>query len=324
VILLTGASGRLASVLARDLAAAGFALRLTDLKPFPGALPAGAAFEAADLADADAFARMAQGCRAILHFGGIPNDNPGFAAIAAANIAGMHTIYEAARLTGARVVFASSNHAVGFHDRAQRLSTADPTRPDGFYGLSKVFGEQIGRLYWDKHGVESVNIRIGSCCPEPTDARMLSTWISPADMAGLCAAAIAAPRTGWAIVWGASANPATFWGEDDRALIGWQPRDSAERWRDALAGKTSGDAIAERFQGGVFAARCYSRDDAGTIGSIPATRLKQCGLAGVVLDGGVRDTPPLSVSDMPVHCTGAAAPSNYTGHHAADINVPVA
>jgi len=259
MILLTGASGRLGAVLARDLAVSGFALRLTDLKPYPGALPPGAEFEAADLADADAFVRMAEGCRAILHFGGIPNDNPGFAKIAAANITGVHTIYEAARLSGARVIFASSNHTVGFHERAQRLSITEPTRPDGFYGLSKVYGEQIGRLYWDKHGVESVNIRIGSCCPEPTDARMLSTWLSPADLARLCAAAICVPRTGRALVWGASANPATFWGEDDRALIGWQPYDSAERWRDGLAGKTTGDPVAERFQGGVFAARGYSQ-----------------------------------------------------------------
>jgi uronate dehydrogenase len=258
-VLVTGASGRLGAVLARDLAAEGFALRLTDLKPYPGALPPGATFRVADLADAEAFARMAEGCGAMLHFGGIPNDNPGFAPIAAANIAGMHTIYEAARLAGARVVFASSNHAVGFHPRERRLSIADPTRPDGFYGLSKVYGEQMGRLYWDKHGVESVNLRIGSCCPEPTDARMLSTWLSPADLARLCAAAVRAPRTGWALVWGASANIASFWGEDDRARIGWQPQDSAEPWRARLAGNVTGDAVAERFQGGLFAARGYSR-----------------------------------------------------------------
>lgn len=260
MILLTGASGRLGSVLARDLAAAGFAPRLTDIRPFSGTLPDGATFETADLADADAFVRMAAGCRSILHFGGIPNDTPGFAPIAAANINGLHTIYEAARIAGARVVFASSNHAVGFHERSHRLSSTDPTRPDGFYGLSKVFGEQIGRLYWDKHGVESVIIRIGSCTPAPTDARMLATWLSPGDLARLCAAAIRAPRTGWAIVWGASNNPASFWGDDDRARIGWQPQDSAEGWRGALVGKVTDDPVAERFQGGVFAARGYSRE----------------------------------------------------------------
>jgi uronate dehydrogenase len=261
-ILITGASGRLGSALAHAVATAGFATRLTDIRAFPGDLPDGASFELADLMDTAAIARLAEGCRAILHFGGIPNDNHSFATIAAANLAGVHAVYEAARLARARVVFASSNHAVGFHLRTTRLSIADPTRPDGLYGLSKVYGEQMGRLYFDKHGVESVSIRIGSCTPVPADARMLATWISPADLARLCIAALRAPRTGWAIVWGASANPASFWGEDDRGLIGWTPQDSAERWRAELAGKVSDDPVAERFQGGAFAARGYSKDQA--------------------------------------------------------------
>ena len=267
-VLITGASGRLGSVLAAALATEGFALRLTDLRPFPAALPAVAIFEAADLGDADALAAMAAGCRAILHFGGIPNDNPPPEAIAAANLTGVRHVYEAARLAGARVVFASSNHTMGYHIRPtqsdQRLDAAAPYRPDGLYGLSKVYGEQMGRLYWDKHGVESVNIRIGSCTPAPTDARMLATWLSPADLARLCAAAIRAPRTGWAMVWGASDNPASFWADDDRALIGWAPRDSAEAWREAVAALRSEDPIAERFQGGAFASRGYSRSNQET------------------------------------------------------------
>jgi uronate dehydrogenase len=262
-VLITGASGRLGSALAVALAGEGFALRLTDLRPFPAALPAGATFEAADLGDAGALARMAQGCRAILHFGGIPNDDPPPEAIAAANLAGVRHVYEAARLAGARVVFASSNHAVGYHPRParpeDRLDGASPYRPDGLYGLSKVYGEQMGRLYWDKHGVESVNIRIGSCTPTPTDARMLATWLSPGDLARLCIRAIRAPRTGWAMVWGASDNPASFWAGDDRALIGWTPQDSAEAWRGAVAGLRSGDPVSECFQGGAFASRGYSR-----------------------------------------------------------------
>lgn len=265
-LLLTGAAGRLGAGLAQALSARGWSLRLTDLRPFPAALPAGATFEAADLTDGVAIARLAQGCTAILHFGGIPNDVPPFEAIAAANLQGIHSIYEAARLTGARVVFASSNHAVGFHLRplreADRLGADAPYRPDGFYGLSKVYGEQMGRLYWDKHGIESVNIRIGSCTPAPVDARMLATWLSPADLASLCVCAVAAPRTGWAMVWGASANPASFWAGDDRELIGWQPRDSAASWQDALAAIRGENPVAERFQGGVFAAAGYSRADA--------------------------------------------------------------
>ena len=262
-VLLTGASGRLGSSLAHALSAEGWRLRLTDLRPFPAEVPDGAAFEVADLGDAAALARLAQGCAAILHFGGIPNDNPPFAEIAAANLHGVHNVYEAARLSGARVVFASSNHCVGFHERPtkpdQRLNADSPYQPDGLYGLSKVYGEQMGRLYWDKHGVESVNIRIGSCTPAPTDARMLATWLSPADLARLCVRAVTAPSTGWAVVWGTSANPASFWAADDRDWIGWMPQDTAEVWRDAVASIRSDDPVTERFQGGVFAARGHSR-----------------------------------------------------------------
>lgn len=88
---------------------------------------------------------------------------------------------------------------------------------------------------------------------------MLSTWISPADLARLCACAVLAPRTGRAVVWGASANPASFWGADDRERIGWAPRDSAEGWRDAVGGIRSDDPVTERFQGGAFAARAHDR-----------------------------------------------------------------
>jgi len=256
-VLLTGASGRLGAVLAASLAEAGWTLRLTDRHPFPGPLPECASFEAAELDDRPAIVRLAEGCAAILHLGGIPNDRFPFEAIAAANLAGAYAIYEAARLAGARVVFASSNHAFGCHDRPtraeDRLDATAAYRPDGLYGLSKLYGEQMGRLYWDKHGVETVAIRIGSCTPAPVDARMLSTWISPADLARLCIRAVLAPCTGWSVVWGTSANPASFWAGDDRARLDWAPQDSAEPWRGVLEHRRSADPVAERLQGGAFA-----------------------------------------------------------------------
>jgi uronate dehydrogenase len=255
-VLVTGASGRLGAGVARALAGAGVALRLTDLRPFPGPLPPGAEMTVADLGERDSIAALAEGCQAILHFGGLPNESQGFEAILHANLRGAYHVFEAARRARARVVFASSNHATGFHERpapgAPRLDADCAYRPDTLYGLSKVYGEQLGRLYWDKHGIESVHLRIGSCTPEPTDARMLSTWLSPDDLAGLCLAAVAADRTGWAVVWGASANAASFWGVDDRARLGWTPRDSADAWRERLSGQVSGDPVAERFQGGAF------------------------------------------------------------------------
>lgn len=255
-VLLTGAAGRLGRGLARRLGAAGVGLRLTDRLPFPDALPPGASFTPAELEDAAAMAALAQGCRAILHFAAVATEAPGFEAILAANLRGAFHVFEAARAAGARVVFASSGHVAGFHPRpapgGPRLPAGCDYRPDSLYGLSKLYGELLGRLYWDKHAVESVQLRIGWCTPEPRDVLSLSTWLSPEDLARLCLAAISAPRTGWAVVWGASANPASFWDRDDRALIGWHPRDSAEPWRDRVGGLESGDPVAERFQGGSF------------------------------------------------------------------------
>lgn len=261
-VLLTGASGNLGRMLAAELSARGYSLVLTDIKAFPDPLPAGASFTTADLGDGVSMMRIAEGCQAILHFGGVSVDRP-FEEVLDPNIRGLYHIYEAARREGARVLFASSNHSIGFHERPAgneaKLDADCAFRPDSFYGLSKAYGELMGRLYWDKHGVENLNVRIGSCFPEPVDARMLSTWLSFADLARLCADFIAAPKVGHAVIWGASDNPATFWGADHRERIGWRPQDSAEAFREQVGGKLSGDPVTERYQGGAYCANDYSR-----------------------------------------------------------------
>lgn len=262
-VLLTGASGALGRVLARELGQTGWTLRLTDIAPFPDPLPPGAAFQRADLEDGVALLKQAEGCGAILHFGGVSVEQP-FETVIGANLRGLFHIYEAARRERARVVFASSNHSIGFHERPRgndgKLDADCAFRPDGYYGLSKAYGELMGRLYWDKHGVENVNLRIGSCFPEPANARMLSTWLSYADLVRLARAAVTALKTGHCVIWACSNNPETFWGEDHRARIGWQPQDSAEAFRAKVEGKLSGNPVVERYQGGDYTAMDYTRD----------------------------------------------------------------
>ena len=258
-VLLTGASGALGRILAQMLADQGWDMRLTDIAPFPAPLPERAIFTPADLADPGAIQRLAAECGTILHFGGISVDRP-FEEVLGPNITGLYHVYEAARQQRARVIFASSNHSIGFHERTTVLHADCQFRPDSFYGLSKAYGELMGRLYWDKHGVENVNIRIGSCFPEPADARMLATWLSADDLVRLAVRATLAEATGHAVIWGASANSAmTWWRGDQRGRIGWAPEDSADPFALIKAGQVSASPVTERYQGGAYCLNGYTR-----------------------------------------------------------------
>ena len=260
-VLLTGASGNLGRAMAPVLARHGWGLRLSDIVPFPDPLPPGASFTRVDLTNGVDVLRVAEGCGTILHFGGISIDRP-FAEVMGPNLEGLYYIYEAARREKARVVFASSNHSIGFHERSETLDYDCQFRPDSFYGLSKAYGELMGRLYWDKHGVENVNVRIGSCLPEPVDARMLASYLSFADLTRLMERCVLAEAVGHSVIWGASKNARmTWWGRDHRDRMGWAPQDSADGFAAQLQDVVSGNPVQERYQGGAYTVNDgYSRD----------------------------------------------------------------
>jgi uronate dehydrogenase len=265
-VLLTGASGALGRVLVKALGALGWRLVLTDIAPFPDPIPEGASFSRADLSDGVMILRLAEGCGAIIHLGGVSVERP-FEEVIGPNIRGLYHVYEAARREKARVIFASSNHSIGFHERSENIPAATQFLPDGFYGLSKAYGELMGRMYWFKHGVESVNLRIGSAFPEPVNARMLATWLSYPDFSRLVERCVLAPKVGHAVIWGASNNARmSWWRDDDRATIGWRPIDSADPFAGQLAGAVSRDPIEERYMGGGFCAIDYTRGDPAAAG----------------------------------------------------------
>jgi len=259
-VLLTGASGALGRVLAKALGAVGWTTRLTDILPFPDPLPAGASFTKADLNDGVAILRLAEGSGMILHLGGVSVERP-FEEVIGPNIRGLYHVYEAARRERARVLFASSNHSIGFHERSETLDDDCQFMPDGYYGLSKAYGELMGRMYWYKHGVENVNVRIGSCFPEPVDARMLSTWLSYADLTRLVMRAMLAEKTGSCVIWGTSHNSRTYWRHDSRQALGWLPQDSADTYAGQMAGKVSGNPVQERYQGGAYTVIDHTRKE---------------------------------------------------------------
>ncbi|MBD9725472.1 NAD-dependent epimerase/dehydratase family protein [Streptomyces caniscabiei] len=233
-VLLTGAAGGLGTLMRDLLPAHGYELRLMDLLPVQGAPDA----ITADLADKDAVREAVRGVDAIIHLAGISLE-ASFEKILRANIEGTYNLYEAARAEGVpRVVFASSNHAVGFTPRpgdGDPLIPVDtPHRPDTFYGLSKSFGEDLAQLYWDKHGLETVSVRIGSCFPEPTSVRMLSLWMSPADGARLFHAALTAEHVGHTVVYGSSANTRLWWDLSSARALGYDPQDDSEPYAEKL------------------------------------------------------------------------------------------
>lgn len=259
-VLLTGASGTIGRLLTVRLAALGWSVRATDIVPFPGELPSQASFELMDLDDRDAVLRLAEGCGLILHFGGVSTEQS-FEAILGPNLRGCFHIYEAARRERARVVFPSSVHAVGLYERTAILDHDCPLRPDGYYGLSKAYGELLARMYWEKHAVESVLIRIGSVLPEVPDERILSTWISHDDFVRLVQRCAAAEQVACSVIWGASNNRRSFWRRDARQRIGWEPLDSSDGEIERVRGRITNDPVAERYQGGKFVSVDFTRPD---------------------------------------------------------------
>ena len=259
-VLLTGASGTIGRLLTARLTALGWSLRATDIVPFLGELPPEVSFKLVDLEDRDAVQRSAEGCGLILHFGGVSTEQS-FDAILGPNFRGCFHIYEAARREGARVVFPSSVHAVGLYERTAILDQDCSLRPDGHYGLSKAYGELLARMYWEKHAVESVLIRIGSVLPEVPDERILSTWISHDDFVRLIQRSAAAEHVACSVVWGASNNARSFWRRDARRLIGWEPLDSSDDQTERVRGRVTTDPVAERYQGGKFVSVDFTRSD---------------------------------------------------------------
>ena len=236
-LLLTGAAGGLGKAMRAPLAANCNTLRLSD-RVDPGPANDGEEVMLADLADAEAVLGIMRGVDAVVHLGGISVEGP-FGPILQANILGAYNLYEAARKCGTkRVVFASSNHVTGYYRQSETITADHPPRPDGLYGVSKAFGEDLSRFYFDRYGIETACVRIGSSFPEPRDRRMLATWLSYGDLHRLITACLTTPVLGHTIVFGMSDNPVTWWDNARARHLGYTPRDSSEPFRDAMYART--------------------------------------------------------------------------------------
>ncbi|MGI8712122.1 MAG: NAD-dependent epimerase/dehydratase family protein [Solirubrobacteraceae bacterium] len=231
--VLTGAAGVVASSLRGHVADEVGRLRLLDVVPV---VPQRANEDAVlvDLRDQDAVESAFQGADGVIHLGGIA-DEADFHDLAEVNIVGTYHVLESARRVNARrVVCASSNRLTGFYAQDTQVEVSMPPRPDGLYGVSKVAGEALARLYVDKFGMQVASIRIGSFELAPQDERQLSTWLSPADCWRAFRAAMTSTDLTYAVFYGVSRNTRRWWDLAAGQRVGFEPQDDAEGHADSV------------------------------------------------------------------------------------------
>lgn len=278
-ILITGAAGDVGTRLRRILKGT-YDLRISDIKA-PADLRPDENFIKADLAQLGEVERIVEGVDGIIHLGGFSVEGP-WETILNANIIGCYNLFEAARCHGVkRVVFASSNHAMGFYPRGQKIPIDVTVRPDSRYGVSKAFGEALGAMYADKHGIRVLCLRIGNVGDAPLDLRRLSIWLKPEDLAQLVRIGLEHPDLRFEVFYGMSDNARAWWDNSRAYSYGYRPTGRAEDHKDAAMAaqaKLAPDAVGDFFQGGPFCTDEFSSDDPRVKGgprplSGPAPRL---------------------------------------------------
>jgi uronate dehydrogenase len=262
-ILITGAAGDVGTRL-RKLLKGVYSLRVSDIRK-PADLGADDEFVTADLGDYEQTKQITAGIDGIVHLGGYSVEGP-WETIHKSNIVGCYNLFEAAYRSGVkRIVFASSNHAVGFYPRDRKIGVDVTVRPDSRYGVSKAFGEAVGALYADKHGLRVTCIRIGNVGDKPLDKRRMSIWIKPEDLAQLIRIGLEHPDIRFEIFYGASDNAAGWWDNSNARRYGYRPQFRSEDFRDeamAAQAKLPADPVGDRFQGGPFCSDEYDADRA--------------------------------------------------------------
>jgi uronate dehydrogenase len=259
-VLITGAAGGIGTRLRQLLKGVYPNLRLSDIKR-PTDLGSDETFIAADLANVAEVERVVTGVEGIVHLGGFSVEGP-WETILQSNIIGCYNLFEAAHRHGVeRIVFASSNHAIGFYPRQRRIGVDDPVRPDSRYGVSKAFGEALAALYAFKHGLRVTCIRIGNFGDAPVDRRRLSIWLAPQDLVQLIHIGLEHPDIRYEIFFGASDNARGWWDNSAAFRLGYRPQGrSEEHSAQALAAdaKLPPDPVGDWYQGGPFCSEEFS------------------------------------------------------------------
>ena len=252
-IVLTGASGRLGSYLREPLSSITEKLISLDIQPLGKTLK-NETFERVDLSNYNEIERVLKQTDLIVHFGAYSNEGP-FSDILETNIVGSFNIWKAAKKNGVnRVIFASSIHSVGMHKSSALVSSTAMHRPDTFYGLSKCFGEDLGRMYWDKYAIECLCIRILSCA-KVTSNRALGTWLSYEDLIRIVLKSTKIKNLGFEIIYGVSNNKRSPVNNENATKLGFSIKDNAETFIKDLLKKSTLDETkpGDTYLGGPFA-----------------------------------------------------------------------
>lgn len=241
-VLITGAAGRIGSSLAEQLKDR-YDLRLHYHHNIP-AQPPVADTHVADIAIYDQIAPALEGVDAVVHMAGDPRTSASWEDVRDRNIVGTYNVYEAARRAGVgKVILASTNHVMGMYDRDRQwpIYASQPVRPDSLYGVSKAFGETLGRWFVDQHGMSIICLRIGWFLPEPRDEIGLWMWLSPRDCAQVVWRSIEAPLS-YGVFYAISRNTRRHWDITETIeRLGYQPQDDAELFAEKVLGPTAAD-----------------------------------------------------------------------------------
>ncbi len=248
-VLITGASGLIGGVL-RDAFVEQYTLSGVDIRPASGLESL-----VADMNDLEAVRPAFEGVDTVVDLAAVPSQFSPWSVVYENNIPSTYNTLEASRAAGVkRVIFASSNHATGMYETDHPYSaivegryegldplaipyitTEMPVRPDGPYGIAKVFGEATGRYFSDQYGLSVLCLRIGTLNPEslPMNPRQFATLLTHRDLVHLVERCIeASDDLRFAIFYGVSNNKWRFWDiSNARELVGYTPRDDAEAWR---------------------------------------------------------------------------------------------
>jgi uronate dehydrogenase len=257
-VALSGADGAVGSFLRPALLERGVDLRSGGFRPLTP-LRAGEDLAHGDLAQPEVVDRLLKGVDVLIHLAGTSIERP-LPELIANNLVALREVYEGARRHGVRrVIFASSNHAIGMYPIEEKLTLDCAFRPDCFYGLSKMWGEGMARMYWDKHGIEGVCIRIGSALPRPTEPRHLSTWLGHSDLLQLITRCVEVPDIGYLVIWGVSDNTRSYWDNGQAERLGYQPTQNAEEFAEEILQQPNPlDSTAQRYQGGGFVTQDFT------------------------------------------------------------------